>query len=195
LEGRRLVSVSVFDVVVVAVFKRDDKLQMDDMHPGVKQSTNAYMLVYIRDADLSSVLQDVTEDDIPRELLERLKEEKNLEILKRKERSEAHLFMQVTLMLEDAFVGHQGVDLYDPEKSSPAAIANSRVFKVPKKMKPKEFILHVGETMVSSGGGVFEKHKGNISESFRTISEHFCVAPAPVAVFDPREQGDPSGVH
>ena len=48
---------------------------MDDVHPGVKQSTNAYMLVYIRDSELPTILQEVTEDDIPRELLERLKVE------------------------------------------------------------------------------------------------------------------------
>lgn len=90
----------------------------------------------------------MTEDDIPRELLERLKDEKNLELLKRKERSEAHLFMQVTVMLEDAFVGHQGCDLYDPEKLSPAAQANSRVFRVAKKTKPIAFLALLSETFV-----------------------------------------------
>jgi len=122
---------------------------MDDLHPGVKQSTNAYMLVYIRDADLAHVLQEVTEDDIPRELLERLKDEKTLELLKRKERSEAHLYMNVTLMVEDAFAGHMGVDLYDSEKSTPAVQANSRIFKVPKRIKPKEFIDNIAEAFVS----------------------------------------------
>jgi ubiquitin carboxyl-terminal hydrolase 7 len=130
---------------------------VDDLHPGVKQSTNAYMLVYIRDSpDLaSSVLLDVTEDDIPRELLERLKEEKNLEILKRKERSEAHLYMQANVMLEDAFSGHQGCDLYDADKQSPAAVANSRSFRIAKKTKPLGFIQILSESFVSQNEYLF----------------------------------------
>jgi len=122
---------------------------MDDVHPGVKQSTNAYMLVYIRDSILNSVLHEVTEDDIPRELLERLKEEKNIEMIKRKERSEAHLYMQITVMTEDAFVGHQGCDLYDAEKMTPAAIANSRTFRVLKKTKPAQLLQLLSESFVS----------------------------------------------
>ncbi|XP_046460027.1 ubiquitin carboxyl-terminal hydrolase 7-like isoform X1 [Daphnia pulex] len=82
----------------------------------IKQCTNAYMLVYIRDSTLRSVLQDTTERDIPRELVARLSEERRLEALKRKERNEAHLFMTVQLVTEDNFQGHQGFDLYDPEQ-------------------------------------------------------------------------------
>jgi ubiquitin carboxyl-terminal hydrolase 7 len=94
------------------------------------------MLVYIRDSFLKSVLQDVTERDIPRELVARLSEERRLEALKRKERNEAHLYMTVQLVTEDNFqgmphrrllfawpsfcnriTGHQGFDLYDAEQS------------------------------------------------------------------------------
>lgn len=82
----------------------------------IKQCTNAYMLVYIRDSCLKSVLQDVTERDIPRELVARLSEERRLEALKRKERNEAHLYMTVQLVTEDNFQGHQGFDLYDAEQ-------------------------------------------------------------------------------
>jgi len=82
----------------------------------IKQCTNAYMLVYIRDSGLRSVLQDTTERDIPRELVARLSEERRLEALKRKERNEAHLYMTVQLVTEDNFQGHQGFDLYDPEQ-------------------------------------------------------------------------------
>ena len=83
----------------------------------IKQCTNAYMLVYIRDSTLRTVLQDTTERDIPRELVSRLSEERKLEALKRKERTEAHLFMSVQLILEDNFQGHQGFDLYDSEQN------------------------------------------------------------------------------
>ena len=74
----------------------------------IKQCTNAYMLVYIRDSTLRSVLQDTTERDIPRELVARLSEERRLEALKRKERNEAHLFMTVQLVTEDNFQGMNG---------------------------------------------------------------------------------------
>lgn len=71
----------------------------------IKQCTNAYMLVYIRDSTLKTVLQDTTERDIPRELVARLSEERRIEALKRKERNEAHLYMTVHLVTEDNFQG------------------------------------------------------------------------------------------
>jgi hypothetical protein len=52
-------------------------------------------------------LCDVTEKDIPDELVERLNAEKQLEIVKRKEKTEAHLYMNVRLLFEDMFFGHQ----------------------------------------------------------------------------------------
>ena len=48
------------------------------------------------------VLQAVTDQDIPHQLLERLQEEKRIEAQKRKERQEAHLYMQVQVSLRPA---------------------------------------------------------------------------------------------
>jgi ubiquitin carboxyl-terminal hydrolase 7 len=87
------------------------------------------------------VLQTVLEDDIPEQLIERLQEEKRQEALRRKERNEAHLFMNIHVFTEDSFMGHKGSDLYDTEK------AVYKVFKVRKQSTLKEAVELIAEQM------------------------------------------------
>lgn len=49
-----------------------------------------------------------------------------MEQVRRKERNEAHLYMSINVLLEDSFDGHQGNDLYDPDR------ALYRVFRMKK---------------------------------------------------------------
>nr|CAB3267570.1 ubiquitin carboxyl-terminal hydrolase 7-like [Phallusia mammillata] len=88
----------------------------DDSFIG-RNSTNAYMLVYIRKNKLKDVLCSVNDEDIPEQLMQRLSDERALENYRRKERQEAHLFMAVNLITEDMFCGHQGEDLFDFDRS------------------------------------------------------------------------------
>ena len=45
-------------------------------------------------------------------LIYRLNAEKQLEIVKRKEKTESHLYMVVRILYEDSFYGHQGIFFY-----------------------------------------------------------------------------------
>lgn len=104
----------------------------------VKHCTNAYMLVYIRDDLLTDT---VTEEDIPEQLIDRLQEEKRQEALRRKERNEAHLYMNIQVFIEDNFMGHKGNDLFDVEKTE------SKMFKAKKQSTLKEALEVIAEQL------------------------------------------------
>ena len=82
-----------------------------------RHSTNAYMLVYVRDSHKASVINEIQKQEIPQILQDRLAEEKKIELTRKKERTEAHLYMQLNVILEKEFYDHLGnADLYDPSK-------------------------------------------------------------------------------
>eukprot|EP00092_Neocalanus_flemingeri_P030841 GFUD01033495.1.p1 GENE.GFUD01033495.1~~GFUD01033495.1.p1 ORF type:complete len:1103 (+),score=278.33 GFUD01033495.1:268-3576(+) len=106
-----------------------------------RHCTNAYMLVYIQQSRQGEILGPVTQADIPEAISERLQEEKRIEAIRRKEKNEAHLYMSVKVLLEDAFYGHQGNDLFDVET------APSFEFKIKKSATLREFLNTVAEDM------------------------------------------------
>jgi hypothetical protein len=66
-----------------------------------------------------------------------------MEQIRRKERTEAHLYMSVQVLLEDSFDGHQGNDLYDPDR------ALYRVFRVRKQTTLQELLEQLADSLVS----------------------------------------------
>lgn len=53
------------------------------------------------------------------------------------------IVINLQVVLEDAFSGHQGNDLYDPDK------VNYRTFRVKKSATLQEFLEQVAESLVS----------------------------------------------
>lgn len=88
----------------------------DDLSLNAKHCSNAYMLVYIRNSAMQQVLQEIKETDIPSELIDRLAEERRMEQVRRRERSEANTYITINVLLEEYFEGHQTTDLFDMEK-------------------------------------------------------------------------------
>ncbi|KAF1346296.1 hypothetical protein BDV97DRAFT_360188 [Delphinella strobiligena] len=78
-----------------------------------KRSMSAYMLVYIRESRLDVVLPPTDSIQPPEHLPKRLSEERAAAEKRRKEREEAHLYMNVQVATEAHFKQYQGFDIVD----------------------------------------------------------------------------------
>ena len=96
-----------------------------------KRSMSAYMLVYIRQSRLDSILQEVSTDAIPEHIAHQLEKEREENEKKRKEREEQHLFLQVAVVTERQFREHQGFDLaiWEPNKEVKSAPVYYRILR------------------------------------------------------------------
>jgi ubiquitin carboxyl-terminal hydrolase 7 len=78
-----------------------------------KSFTNAYMLVYVREADRDVILGEVTEKDIPSHLSLNIERERLEAERIAKERAERHLFINVSVLQESDIKDYQGFDLWN----------------------------------------------------------------------------------
>ncbi|CAH1396929.1 unnamed protein product [Nezara viridula] len=92
---------------------------------------NAYVLVYIQQSKINSILQTVTESDIPVELLIKLLDKIKLEEMYPKDNTDS---VTVQVVLEDSFSTHEGKDLIDPKTTRFVG------FSIPKNLILKEFL-------------------------------------------------------
>lgn len=104
-----------------------------------KRSMSAYMLVYIRETRIDQILGDSDSIQPPTHLPNRLAEERAALERKRKEREEAHLYMNVQIATESNFRSYQGFDLVDWKATDQEEAVAPRVLRCKKAMTLTEF--------------------------------------------------------
>ncbi|KAI9265155.1 hypothetical protein BDA99DRAFT_559227 [Phascolomyces articulosus] len=79
-------------------------------HRGYKRSTNAYMLVYIRESMQDEILADVSQKDIPAHLVKKFEQERQERDIRLKGKEEQHLYIFVQVITKEAFELNEGMD-------------------------------------------------------------------------------------
>ncbi|RIA93964.1 hypothetical protein C1645_873749 [Glomus cerebriforme] len=131
-----------------------DREVLEDIYGGRfpnANPTNAYVLIYIREAYIDEILSPVVHDDIPEHLKRRLDEERALAEQKKKEIEERHLYLTIKVVTAEKFKNHQGFDLANFE---------DRQYPISD--------VHVFKTLKSETYGVF---KEDVSRKFNIPSE------------------------
>ncbi|XP_050329287.1 ubiquitin carboxyl-terminal hydrolase 7 [Bactrocera neohumeralis] len=155
-----------FDDDVVSSCRRVEAIEQnyggnDDEISFHAKCSNAYMLVYIRKSELERVLSDIPENEIPSELVERLELEKRIEMARRKERSEANLYVSIHVILEEYFEAQQKRRLFDLDK------VHQRLFK----LKQTQTVEEMMDAFVKSFG--VPKDRMRLWILFATQSQKF----------------------
>ena len=109
-----------------------------------KRSMNAYMLVYVRKSRLDQVFVGVREEDIPPHIEKRLTEERAELERRKKEREEAHLYLNVGVISDLTFKHHHSFDLtsWDAEPNDPAG---QKVYRTLRTTKVSDFAAEVAK--------------------------------------------------
>lgn len=100
----------------------------------LKRSMNAYMLVYIRKSRIDDVLLPITANDVPTHIEKRFAEDRAEMLRRKKEKEEAHLYMNIGIVTEESFRAHHGFDLTSPDlpHGDPALPTSYRILRTKK---------------------------------------------------------------
>jgi ubiquitin carboxyl-terminal hydrolase 7 len=111
-----------------------------------KRSNNAYMLVYVRESRLDDILLSNEEVIPPPHLAQKFAEERALMEKRRKEREEAHLYMEIQAATEENFRAHQAFDIvqFKGETNLPSV---PRSYRVLRSMRLGEFMENIAKDL------------------------------------------------
>ena len=114
-----------------------------------KRSNNAYMLVYIRESKLDKIILPPVETEPPPHLPIKIAEERAAMEKRRKEREEAHLYMNVQVATEANFKAWQGVDLipWNPSADDEMDPAAPKTYKLLKSMTVADFTEYMAQQL------------------------------------------------
>ncbi|KAF1813874.1 ubiquitin carboxyl-terminal hydrolase-like protein [Eremomyces bilateralis CBS 781.70] len=111
-----------------------------------KRSMNAYMLVYIRESRLDEILMPNEVVEPPSHLETKFAEEKELLERRRKDKEEAHLYMEVQIASNHNFKAYQGFDIV-PWKTETGTPAHPKLYKLLRKSTLADLCEMVGKDL------------------------------------------------
>lgn len=88
----------------------------------IKRFTNAYMLVYVRNAEMGEVLKPLTDEETPAHLKRRIEDERREHESLRRLKEEQHLYLNLRPITLEHFKQYQGFDLAKVSERGPSML-------------------------------------------------------------------------